>query len=205
MSTSDVAATTGSQQPTETKVKQQGTQTAQGAKHAGQRVAHTAMEQGRQVVQETRDKACGMADQAQTQLQQQVGEQQKRAAGSLHDLGEQLRSMADKTEQSGLATDLVQQASGRVEQVADWMDRREPGQALDDVRNFARRHPGAFLTGAAIAGVMVGRLTRNLAGGGRPDGGTAGQPDGARAEQQAGQPVVGMHSTENPWREEAWQ
>ena len=117
MSTSDVAATTGSQQPTETKVKQQGTQTAQGAKHAGQRVAHTAMEQGRQVVQETRDKARGMADQAQTQLQQQVGEQQKRAAGSLHDLGEQLRSMADKTEQSGLATDLVQQASGRVQQM----------------------------------------------------------------------------------------
>ena len=94
---------------------------------------------------------------------------------------------------------------GRVQQVADWLDRREPGQALDDVRNFARRHPGAFLTGAAIAGVVVGRLTRNLAGGGRPDGGTAGQPDGPTAEKQAGQPVVGMHSTENPWREEAWQ
>lgn len=205
MSTSDVAASTGSQQSTGTKVKQQSTQTAQGAKHAGQRVAHTAMEQGRQVVQETRDKARGMTDQAQTQLQQQVGEQQKRAAGSLHDLGDQLRSMADKTEQPGLATDLVQQASGRVQQMADWLERREPGQALDDVRNFARRHPGAFLTGAAIAGVVVGRLTRNLAGGGQPDGGMAGQPDGATAEQQAGQPVVGMHSTESPWREEAWQ
>jgi hypothetical protein len=205
MSTSDVAASTGSPQSTGTKVKQQGTQTAQGAKQAGGRVAHTAMEQGRQVVQETRDRARGMAGQAQTQLQQQVGEQQKRAAGTLHELGEQLRSMADKTEQPGVATDLVHQASGRVQQVADWLEQREPGQALDDVRNFARRHPGAFLTGAAIAGVVAGRLTRNLTGGGRPDGATAGQPDGATAGQQAGQPVVGTPSMEDARREEARQ
>ena len=163
-------------------MKQQGTQTAQGAKQAGQRVAHTAMEQGRQVAHETRQRARGMVDQAQTQLQQQVGEQQKRAAGSLHQLGDQLRSMAGRTEQPGMAEDLVHQASGRVQQVADWLDRREPGQALDDVRNFARRHPGAFLTGAAIAGVLAGRLTRNLAGGGQPDGGM-GSP---QAEQPSG-------------------
>lgn len=175
-----------------TTMKQQGTQSAQGAKQAGQRVAHTAMEQGRQVAHETRQRARGMVDQAQTQLQQQVGEQQKRAAGSLHQLGDQLRSMADRTEQPGMAEDLVHQASGRVQQVADWLDRREPGQALDDVRNFARRHPGAFLTGAAIAGVLAGRLTRNLAGGGQPDG-VMGSP---QAEQYPA--VQSQHGGEAP-------
>jgi hypothetical protein len=171
MSTSsDIAAPTAGQQSMGTTMKQQGTQTAQGAKQSGQRVAHTAMEQGRQVAQETRQKARDIVDQAQTQLRQQAGEQQRRAAGSLHQLGDQLRSMADRTEQPGLAKDLVHQASGRVQQVADWLEHREPGQALDDVRNFARRHPGAFLTGAAIAGALAGRLTRNMADGGQPAG-----------------------------------
>ena len=192
MSTSsDVAASTAGGQSTATTVKQQGTQTAQGAKQAGGRVAHTAMEQGRHVAQETRQKARGMVDQAQAQLQQQVGEQQKRAAGSLHQLGDQLRSMAEGTQQQGMAQDLVHQASGRVQQVADWLDRREPGQALDDVRNFARRHPGAFLTGAAIAGVLAGRLTRNLAGVSQAEQPEAGQ-------HEAGQPQAGQHEAGQP-------
>ena len=33
---------------------------------------------------------------------------------------------------------------------------------LDELRRFARRRPATFLIGAAIAGVVVGRLTRNL-------------------------------------------
>jgi CHASE3 domain sensor protein len=162
-------------------------QAGQGAMQAGKRVAGTAMEQGRQVASEARERARGMVGQAQMQLQQQAGEQQKRAAGSLHELGDQLRSMADKTEQSGLAQDLVHQASDRVQQVAGWLDRREPGQALNDVRNYARRHPGAFLTGAALAGVVAGRLARNLGGGGQPDGGMGAQP--------AEPPLVGIPPT----------
>jgi hypothetical protein len=182
-----MAGSTANQQSTGTKVKEQGTEAAQGAKHAGQHVAHTAMEQGQHIASEAKQRARGMVDQAQMQLQQQAGEQQKRAAGSLHQLGEQLRSMADKTEQSGLAQDLVHQASDRVQQVAGWLDRREPGQALGDVRNFARRHPGAFLTGAAVAGVVAGRLARNMGGGGQPDGGMGSR--GAEQPPVAAQPM----------------
>jgi hypothetical protein len=195
MSTSsDVAASTG-QQSTGTKMKQQGMQAAEGTKQAGQRVAGTAMEQGRHVASEARQKARGVVDQAQTQLQQQAGEQQKRAAGSLHELGDQLRSMADKTDQPGLAQDLVHHASDRVQQVAQWLDRREPGQALNDVRDYARRHPGAFLTGAVIAGVVTGRLARNMTGGGQPDGGMY--------AQEVGQPQAGAPPAERAWDEEA--
>lgn len=163
----DMSPPAAGQQSTGTRVKEQGAHTAQSAANAGQRVGHTAMDQGRQVAQQARQSARGLVDQAQTQLGQQAGQQQQRAASGLHTLGEQLRSMADATDQSGLAKDLVHQASGRVHMVADWLEHREAGQALDDVRGFARRHPGAFLTGAAIAGVLAGRLTRNLAGGAR--------------------------------------
>jgi hypothetical protein len=46
--------------------------------------------------------------------------------------------------------------------VADWLEHREPGDLLDEVRRFARRRPGTFLVGAAVAGALVGRLTRGV-------------------------------------------
>jgi hypothetical protein len=46
--------------------------------------------------------------------------------------------------------------------LADWLDGREPGQLLDEARNFARRRPGVFLVGALAAGVVAGRMTRGV-------------------------------------------
>ncbi|MEK8109106.1 phage holin family protein [Micromonospora sp. M12] len=50
----------------------------------------------------------------------------------------------------------------RRQQAAGWLDEREPGEVLDEVRTYARRNPGTFLAGAAVAGLLVGRLTRGL-------------------------------------------
>ena len=77
--------------------------------------------------------------------------------------------MADNSEQSGLATEFAHQASDRTGSIADWLDGRQPGDLLNDVRDFARRRPGAFLLGALVAGVVAGRLTRNLASSGGSD------------------------------------
>ena len=56
---------------------------------------------------------------------------------------------------------------------ASWLEQREPADLLDEVRNFARRRPGTFLIGAAVAGLAAGRLTRGLKdqGNGQPDTG----------------------------------
>jgi hypothetical protein len=107
----------------------------------------------------------------------------------LRSLGDQLRSAVDKGEQPGPADDLVRQASDRISKVADWLEQREPGQVVEEVREFARRRPGAFLGGAAVAGLLVGRLTRTMTsggGGGQNDAGAApggqpqpGSPDGS--------------------------
>lgn len=70
--------------------------------------------------------------------------------------------MAAKGGQSGLATQVAQEAAERVRGVASWLDQREPGDLLDGVRDFARRHPGTFLLGVAVARVVAGRLTRGL-------------------------------------------
>jgi hypothetical protein len=64
--------------------------------------------------------------------------------------------------QSGPARDLIEQATGKVEDFAGWLQNREPADLLEEVRSFARRKPGTFLLGAALAGVVAGRLTSGV-------------------------------------------
>jgi hypothetical protein len=178
--TSEAGPRTG--ESTGTKVKEQGSQAAAGAAQAGKHVMQTAAGQGGQVAKEMGQTARGLVDQAQTELKDQAGMQQKRVAEGLRMLGDQLRSMAEQSGQPGMATNLVGDASSRVHRAADWLEHREPGQVVEEVRDFARHHPAAFLLGSAMAGVMVGRLTRNLAqsdGHGGEQGSAGPRPDTA--------------------------
>ena len=61
-----------------------------------------------------------------------------------------------------MATDLAQQAAEKAHQFAGWLEQRDPGSVLDEVRAFARQRPGAFLAIAFGAGVVTGRLVRGL-------------------------------------------
>jgi hypothetical protein len=63
---------------------------------------------------------------------------------------------------SGPAHELVRQATDKIEDLAGWLQNREPADLLDEVRSFARRKPGTFLLGAAVAGVVAGRLTSGV-------------------------------------------
>ena len=65
----------------------------------------------------------------------------------------------------GMATDLAQEVSDRVRALGSHLENREPGQLLDDARDFARRRPGTFLLGALAAGVVAGRMFRATADG----------------------------------------
>jgi hypothetical protein len=160
----DAGGMSGTQESTSGRVKEQTTQVMHGATQTGQQVAHTTADQGRQVMTEAGRQARGLLDQARSELQGQAADQQKRAAQGLRAIGDQLRSMAEQAGEQDTARDLVQQASERAHQVAGWLDQREPGQVVEEVRGLARRHPGAFLASAAVAGVLAGRLSRNMTG-----------------------------------------
>jgi hypothetical protein len=62
----------------------------------------------------------------------------------------------------GPARDLLEQGTAKVEEFASWLQHREPADLLDEVRSFARRKPGTFLLGAALAGIVAGRLTSGV-------------------------------------------
>jgi hypothetical protein len=135
----------------------------QTAAQAGSQVASTAADQAKQVTQETRRQAQDLVQQGRQQLQEQARTGQQKAGQGLSEVAQQLRSMVDGDQTpSGPAADLVRQAGDKVEQLAGWLQDREPGDLVNEVRSFARRKPGVFLLGAAVAGVLAGRLTTGV-------------------------------------------
>jgi hypothetical protein len=159
------STTTATSQPATTDVaRDEAKNVGQTAAQAGNQVASTATDQAKEVVQETQRQARDLLDQGRAQLKDQTISQQQKAAQGLSSLAQELRGLADGSSQGapGPARDLLQQASGMIESFAGKLQHREPGELLDEVRNFARRKPGMFLFGAAAAGVVLGRLTSGV-------------------------------------------
>ncbi|WBB66894.1 hypothetical protein [Micromonospora sp. WMMD812] len=161
-------------------VRDQARQVGSEAAHAGGAVAETAKEQGKEVGREAARQARNLYGEARTQLAAQTGEQQRRAAGGLRSLADEMRTMAEQGGQAGPVSELARQAADRVHGVAGWLEAREPGDLITEVRDYARRNPGTFLVGAAVLGVLAGRLTRNLASG--DDSGPGQHAHGAYAD-----------------------
>ena len=154
--------TTSSTDSTTDVAKDQAAQVGQSAAGAAQQVAGTAAEQAKQVTGEARRQASDLLEQGRGQATEQARAGQQKAAESLGALADELRSLTNGEGGSGPATDLLRQATDRVEGLAGHLRDREPGDLLEDVRRFARRRPGAFLVGAAVAGVLAGRLTTGV-------------------------------------------
>jgi hypothetical protein len=145
------------------------------AKERAQSAAGTASDEGRHLAGVTQQEAGNVAseaanqarrvmDDAMSQVNSQSKEQKDRLAGTLRTFGDDLESMTAQAS-PGMAQDLTRQVSGYARTVSDHLQNREPGELLDDVRQFARRRPGTFLLGALAAGVVVGRLARGAADG----------------------------------------
>jgi cell division septum initiation protein DivIVA len=124
--------------------------------------AETAKEEASKVTDEARRQVRDLTGQTRDELTSQARQQKDRAVGGLRALSEELQSMSGSSEQSGMAGDLAQEAARRTGDFAGWLDSREPGELIDEVRTFARQRPGLFLALAAGAGVLAGRLTRGM-------------------------------------------
>jgi hypothetical protein len=159
--------------------KEEASSLAGQAKGAAQNVAGTAKAEAANVASEVRTNTKDLLHQTKSDLASQAAAQQQKAAEGIRTISSQLRSMADAPEQPGVASDLIRQAAERSESVASWLDNRDPGSLLNEVKSFARQRPGTFLLLAAGAGLLAGRLGRSLQAGApetTPQTGTAVPP-----------------------------
>jgi hypothetical protein len=170
--------------------KDSGAQVAQTAKESGSQVAQTAVEQVKTVAAEAQQQTRNLLGEAQGQVREQAKTQQQKARDGLRSLGDELRSMASNSGQSGPATDLAHQASQRAHAAADWLEQREPGDLLVEVRRFAQRRPAAFLAGALLAGVLAGRMTRGVIAASHDESSSDEEP--VSLEHPEAQPISGQ-------------
>jgi hypothetical protein len=129
-----------------------------GVKDQAKETAQTASQEAKNVAREVGDQTRNLMEEARTQVQDQSRTQRDR-------LVEMLRSFTDDLEQmsqdrDGMAAQAARQVAGQARTLEQRIDGREPSDLLEEVRSFARRRPGAFLAGAAVAGVVVGRMLR---------------------------------------------
>jgi hypothetical protein len=169
-------ASTGSSSGTSSKTdaaKGEASEVKQQAAEAAQNVAETAKAEAANVAGEVKSNAKDLINQARTDLTAQAGTQQQKAAQGLRSISEELHTMANSSDQPGVASDLIRQAAERSSSVASWLDNRDPGSLLNEVKSFARQRPGTFLLAAAGAGILAGRLSRSLSAG-APDASSTG-------------------------------
>lgn len=162
--------------------KQQAAAVGRTAKEASGQVASTAMDEARNVASEARTQARDLLDQTQTQAREQASAQKQKATEGLRGVSAELRALSEGRPTdggSGIVSGLAGQAADSAQQIASWLESREPGDLLAEIRDLARRRPGAFLLGAAAAGVLAGRMTRGAVdaspspAGSRPTSGSA--------------------------------
>jgi hypothetical protein len=179
--------------------KEKAAELGQAAGERGGQVAATVADEAKHVAHQARREARDLMDEGLAQLREQARDGQQKTAKSLRTIADQLDDMSGKAEAPGVATDVVQEVSERARSVASWLEAREPGDLLSEVRGFARRRPGMFLVGAAVAGVMAGRLTRGVVAEVKQDsrpGARNGSP--ARASESAGAGTSGTAPSSLP-------
>ena len=180
-------------------VKDEAGDVARTAKDSAQNVAETAKTEAANVASEVKSNAKDLLYQARTDLTHQAGAQQQKVASGLRSISDELHAMARASDQPGVASDLVRQAADRSSSVASWLDGRDPGSLLDEVKSFARQRPGTFLLLAAGAGVLAGRLTRSLSAGAPESSTTAARSTGEYGSGANGSPrqYSGQYSSDS--------
>jgi len=173
---------------------EQASQVTGTAKEQASEVVGTAKEQVTQVAGEAANHARDLLDQARTQVQGQVVSQKGQLTERLRQIATELSDLASGKGSpqgaGGAVAGLAQQASQRAQGFADYIERREPQDLLNDGRAFAGRRPGAFLAGAAVLGAVAGRLVKGVKADSSSSGSLQGQAS-VPATLRSSQPAYG--------------
>jgi hypothetical protein len=135
---------------------------------AKQGAAEAAASVKQEVVAATSDAAAqarSLLDQSRSQLKSEAAAQTEKLSGSLRQVGGQLHALAEgRPQEAGPVGDYARQAAEGLARYADGLQTKGLEGVLRDTQDFARRRPGTFLLGAAVAGVVAGRFLRNAKG-----------------------------------------
>ncbi|MDQ0938521.1 hypothetical protein [Streptomyces sp. V1I1] len=150
----------GRVQQTGQTAKEQASAVADRTGQAAGEVAGTAAEQVKAVAGEARQQAGGAMRDLRQQVQDEGQGQVERLAASVRQWADDLAGMAENASGDSPARGLAAQAADGGHRAADYLDKNGVEGLIGDLQEFGRRRPGAFLGGAVLAGLVVGRLAK---------------------------------------------
>ncbi|MGB8963736.1 MAG: hypothetical protein WCC38_17500 [Pseudonocardiaceae bacterium] len=139
-------------------VRDEAVDVGRSVRDAGGHVAQTAAGEAKTIVDETTTQGRNLLEEGRQQLRDQAVSEQQRAARRLTTIADELQEIAEGRSTSSTMSAVARGGAEQLQQLASWLHTREPGEVIEEVRAFARRRPGAFLLGAALAGIAVGRI-----------------------------------------------
>ncbi|MET1036800.1 MAG: hypothetical protein ABW075_00915 [Aeromicrobium sp.] len=151
-------------------------QAVDSASEHGAHVASTAKDEATKVATEAKEKATDLLADVKSQVDEQSRTQLDNLASKLGELADELEKLVSGSDARGTVTDVAQQLADKTHQLSSHLESRQPMDLVEDVRGFARRRPAAFLAGAAVAGIVAGRLTRGAKASTDTDSSTSAAP-----------------------------
>lgn len=135
--------------------------TKEAVKDAAAHMTDTAKENVRDVAHEVNVQTRNVATELKDRVTEQARAQQENLAQMVRRTADELAAMAAQRPDSPTASMVSRVADGG-HQMARYLDQHGPEAVLEEVRDFARRRPGAFLATALVSGFLVGRLGRGV-------------------------------------------
>lgn len=132
-----------------------------GAPGTGRRTGQAKQLAG-QAGQALKAEARSFASVAQDRVRAEAQKGAQASAKTLGDFANAVRRAGDELAGSdpSPASRLVQQAADGLERFSRSLVDKEPGDLLNAVRDFGRKNPAAFIGGAVLVGLAVGRFAR---------------------------------------------
>ncbi|HEY9058724.1 MAG TPA: hypothetical protein VIN77_16380 [Aurantimonas sp.] len=126
------------------------------------RETQSARDEATKTGQRIRDEASGLAEKAKERAGESADQGKEAVAGSMEDFAAAVRKASDELgdRDQSMAANVVREVASGLEDASRSLHGRSVQDLTRSVAGFARRQPTAFLVGAALAGVALGRFAR---------------------------------------------
>jgi hypothetical protein len=135
---------------------------AEQAREAGQEVVSEARDAAGQVAVQAKDAGRQMAGAARRAAEEQVNQRSTMAGERVGLAAEDARDIAQTLRGKGrdAPARLADQAADRLEDFARYLRDADADRIMSDVRRVGREQPAAVVAGAAVVGVLIGRVVK---------------------------------------------
>jgi hypothetical protein len=126
------------------------------------RLKDEAARQGSAAYDSLKEGARSLSAEARDRASRYADAQKEAVSGSLEDFARAIRRASEELSERDqtMASQLVRQAAGGLESMSRSISGASLEDMIDSVRRFGRQHPVAFIGGAVLAGLALGRFAR---------------------------------------------